>query len=350
MPLLAPLIAFLPEIAAAALALAFLIAAALVGGYVTEQIDKYLPSFISGFVDSLPNAIENGLNAVAAAIFGSDIERLANLFNGLAASFQALIDYPAALWKGVHAAFVYLWDTALPQAIGLAVNPVRTLANEAKALAGQAESDIATAFDEAQAYTDSKVAGAVADLRAYAEQQASGALHTAEGYADTAVGKLAATEDAAVAAATSLARTAEADAAAAYTNAVAYVDGIVKPVETGLSDFEKYVNSLGLAGLVAALPALALLVQTIASESGLDNAACRSKVKGICGTSPAAWENLLAGIAAFGLAFDLADIVSAAVAILGTAENLIAQVGAVAESDIESVGKIVGQAALAIAA
>lgn len=66
-----------------------------------------------------------------------------------------------------------------------------------------------------------------------------------------------------------------------------------------------------LAGLIAAVPALAALVNVITAESGLDRAECRSKVKQICGTDPGAWETLLLGALAIDFALNLEGIVAA---------------------------------------
>ena len=81
------------------------------------------------------------------------------------------------------------------------------------------------------------------------------------------------------------------------------------------------------AGIIAAMPAIATLVQSIAVDAGLENADCRSKVKGICGTSPAAWESLLVGIASAGLLFDLPAIVESAALLASPVVALLDQVG-----------------------
>lgn len=54
-----------------------------------------------------------------------------------------------------------------------------------------------------------------------------------------------------------------------------------------------------LIALLTAVPALVGLVELVTTESGLNNEACRSKVKNICSTDPSAWQALLdiAGVA-----------------------------------------------------
>lgn len=79
----------------------------------------------------------------------------------------------------------------------------------------------------------------------------------------------------------------------------AEVDGVKDWAGGWIDDLEGKFDSIPLADLIAAaaaVPVLGTLVHTIAQESGLDGEACRAKIKNVCGTDPAAWEQLLAGL------------------------------------------------------
>lgn len=282
---------------------------------------------------------------------------------------NGLISLSDDLLGGVRDTLVYLWDKALPAAIHAAVNVVRAIANDARALATQASRDAANAVSTAEQYTNGRVAAAEAALRAYAATEAERALHGAEGYASEAVAKLRAAEEASIGNVASIAQaaqqaadealreipqavsTAEAAAVAAAaraeqaavataeqaasaalaasdaaaTQALALVKAIALDAEQGVGDLQRYIDSLGLAGLVAAVPALALLVNTIATDSGLDNQACRSKVKGICGTDANVWSDLLGLLVPVALAFDFKALYEAANAIAGEAAAIVKQ-------------------------
>lgn len=82
-------------------------------------------------------------------------------------------------------------------------------------------------------------------------------------------------------------------------------------------DLSKVVD-LG-AGLVL----VRALTEAIAAEAGLDSAACRSKVKGVCSVDASAWAGLLASLAAVGLAFDLRQLVSFAETLAEPARAII---------------------------
>lgn len=294
-------------------------------------------------------------NAVVSALDDAikGVERATAKFaSGLIDALGLLIAIPLLLGLGVKAALEYLWNAALRPVIHSIVDPVRTIASKAQrtvddladtvaANVGRAE-DFARArageaLRSAKAYVESRLEAAAGELR----RDIAAALSTAERYADEAVSKLRAAEDAAVANAVHLAsaalaageaaaaaalRTAEGEivaaereAEAAAASALAASDALGKAAleavrsiavtaEDELRVIEGAVGAAGTAALVAAIPALATLVRAIATEAGLENAECRGKVKGICGTNPKAWEGFLAGLTAFGLAFSLEQL------------------------------------------
>lgn len=291
----------------------------------------------SGLASAVRNTLIRGLNSAIRSL-----ERLAARFeSGLIDAFGIILGLSLLLGIGVRAALVYLWNHALDPAIRLLTDPIEAAAHRAladvTALAGTVAANVgraeryardrATAAAEtAEAYADRRIDAAVGTVR----RDIAAALSTAERYADGAVGKLRAAEDAAIADAVSLAsqaraageaaaRRAEAEAEAAGAAALTAAQRLeaqalaqaqaagaaalatVKTVAVGAADdlatLEGQLGAAGAAALIAAIPALATMVQAIATEAGLSNAECRTKVKGICGTDPFEWGGLLAGAA-----------------------------------------------------
>jgi len=80
-----------------------------------------------------------------------------------------------------------------------------------------------------------------------------------------------------------------------------------------------------LAGLLGAGALTGYLVQALAREAGLADAECRGKVKQICATDAAAWENLLAGLVALGFAFSLRELYDVARPLVDELAPVIAQ-------------------------
>jgi hypothetical protein len=298
---------------------------------------------------SLAAGLENHvLGALNDAIAG--VERAATSFvSGLIDSFGMLIALPALAILGTKAALSYLWNTALDPRIDRVTASIKATANAAatrlETLTDVVAADLAraenfardratAALSSAKAYVESRIEGALAALRA----DIAAALATAESYADQAVSRLRAAEDSAIANAVGLAvaaeqagkaaaaaalATAEGDIAAGVSAAEAAAAGalaasdaagkaaldVVRSVAvTAEQDIASVLGDLDartVAALIASIPALATIVHAIATEAGLENAECRSKVKGICGTDASSWLGLLAGLAAVGAGFDL---------------------------------------------
>lgn len=298
-------------------------------------------------------AIENSvIGALDDAIKG--VEALCTRFlSGLIDAWGLLIAIPLLLGLGVKAALEYFWSSALKPVIHSITDAIKTVADKAVSKAIALEGTVAADLASAEAYTRAHVAGALADAEAYVETRLrsevaaiggdiGAAIASAERYADTAVSKLRAAEDAAVAGAVGLAaeaktagllaaagalaeaehfagsaiarseaaaRQALAEAEAAGAAALAGVGRIAVGAADDLATIEGNLGALGLAGLIAALPALATLVQAIAVEAGLSSAECRGKVKGICGTDPLAWAGLLEGAVFLTGALSLRELV-----------------------------------------
>lgn len=301
----------------------------LVGGYIADAIDSLTSPLLSGVQDAL-SALEK-----SAASFEQ----------GLLQSLELLVGIPLVLADGLYVGLKALWTHYLAPFVNHVVADIRAdvkgIEQDITSLYTLATTDLA----RAETYADKEISAASGALYAELRSEIHAAENAAEGYADKAVSALRAAEDAAlskaiaaanagIAAAEAAAHTAETEAEAFTSGAVAKAEALantaiadVRGIAVGAEDdiatlIGKY-GLAGAAGLIASIPLLATLVNTIATESGLENADCRSKVKGICGTSTPAWENLLAGIAAIGVAFNLRDIVDAADAIFTDAADLI---------------------------
>lgn len=312
-------------------------------------------------------SLENGVVGVLDdAIKG--VEALcARFLSGLIDAWGLLIAIPLLLGLGVKAALEYLWSSALKPVIHSITDTIRTTANSAISKAIALEGTVAADLAAAETYARARAAGALADAEAYVERRLSSELHAiggdigaaitaAERYADTAVSKLRSAEDAAVSAAVGLAveakvaglaaasaaeaeaehfagsaiaqseaaaKQALAEAQAAGAAALAGVGRIAVGAADDLATIEKDLGALGVAGLLASIPALATLVQAIATEAGLSSAECRGKVKGICGTDPRAWAGMLEGAVLLTGALSLRELVPVGRTVIGELSGLI---------------------------
>ena len=280
--------------------------------YVALAIQHGVSFLPLGIGADISGAIEGALVSPLKKIMDGASADIAKGLNALANSLAVLVGVPLLLGLGVKAALTYLWKQALPAFVHAVVDPVFAVARQALAKVEAVPADIARAFGRAESFATSEAERAIRAAETLATHAALNAEHAAERYADEAVSALRGAEEAALSSVLSIAHAAETDASRALDHATAAAEAIAVPIGKELTALEQYIQSLDLAQLVTSVPALALLVTTIAAESGLGNAECRSKVKGICGTDPAAWGRLL-GLAAFlTLAFDFKDFVKGA--------------------------------------
>lgn len=314
-------------------------------------------------------ALENGVIGALDDAIKSVEKATAKFESGLIDSFGMAIAIPALLYLGVRAALEYLWSSALKPLIHSIADPIRTIATGAASKVAALEATVARNLSTAEEYARGRASDAVTTAEAYVEKRISaaettlrgdiaGALSTAESYASTAVDKLRAAEDAAVSGAVAVAADAKAAGLAAAAAAIAEaeraggaalsaaeatiagdlaqvdaagkaalagLEGVVINVGDDLSAIEGAIGAVGVGALIASIPAIATMVKAIATEAGLENAECRSKVKGICGTDPNAWAGLLEGLVAIGVGFTLAELVEIAQPILGELAPIVAQ-------------------------
>lgn len=97
---------------------------------------------------------------------------------------------------------------------------------------------------------------------------------------------------------------------------------IADAIPTTLPGFPP-VSAPSVGDLAIGLASVTALVGVIASESGLENASCRAKVKNVCQTDAAAFADLLGGLAAIGFGFSLAEMVEVAVPLIGVLEPIM---------------------------
>lgn len=355
-----------------ALALCFVAIAALlavkgvvagVAGILDKSILGYRP--FHGIAVALENSV---VSALDDAIKG--VEKVTARFeSGLIDSFGLLIAMPVLLYLGVKAALSYLWSAALVPKIHSIVDPIKALADKASAKVSSLEATVSNNLSSAEAYARARATEAVGTAKAYVESRISAAelvlrgdiaaaLAVATAYADTAVSKLRAAEDAAVSSAVGLAAEAKfageaagraallaaeaefgpeiaavraIDAAAlaqldaAGKAALAGLEGVVINVGDDLQAIEGAIGAVGVGALIASIPAIATLVTAIATETGLENAECRQKVKGICGTNAGDWAGLLGGLAAIGFGFSLRELVEIAEPMIGELAPILEQ-------------------------
>jgi hypothetical protein len=320
-----------------------------------KSVQRAATSFESGLIDSFGLLIAIPLLVVAGV--KAALEELWN--HALPALLESLI---GAVRKTAAAALAQV--NALERTVTTNLGLARSYA----------EAQAASALHSAKVYADRQVG----DALEAAGREISAGIATAERYADTAVAKLRAAEDAAIATAVGLAGAAKAaglaaahaaeleaervgaaalaeataagaraltdaellahgevvaaarDAASALASvatadlaAIAGVKAIAIDLGHDLQTIEGNLSAAGLAALIGSIPLLATLVTTIAVESGLEGQACRSKVKGICGTDPSEWLGLLEGVAFLTGALSLAEIVPVARVAMGELGGLI---------------------------
>lgn len=303
---------------AVGLALALL---ALILARAIASLVSALP-FVGGTLESLlTSAIVDPLKTLTGSLERRMIAGASSLLDNLA----VLLAIPLLIGIGVYKGFEYLWHEALKPLVAAAVHAALKVAYRAEALAKHAESTASHALHVAENLPTVDLPNLWRAIEHRVASDVSAGVTTAEKYASTAV---AAVEDAPIQAVRNIDRlvtTAETDTAQAFTDALAYAEGLALPIGNDLTQLEEYIKSLGTAGLVAAIPALAYLVQSLVREAGLSDAECRSKNAGICGTDPLQWAGLLAALVPIGIAFDLQAIVDYAGTIAGAVETLVQQ-------------------------
>lgn len=220
--------------------------------------------------NAIAGLIEDGADA---GISASD-KALASLFSGLIDSLGILIGVPIALALSIKDAFSALWNHYLVPRIRHYLDPVAADASHALAELESIGGSVARNVGAGEAYA----LGVGAKL-----------LDDATGFATHEVNALRAAVMPTLLALDHYVHNAEAGAIALPGEIGADFDSLWKGLQDRIRPFN--LEELLGAGLLAGL-----LVRVLTQEAGLQDAECRSKVKGICGTNPAQWAKLLEGI------------------------------------------------------
>ena len=269
---------------------------------------------------TINNALVPRMQAVA------DAERTAihHLWSGLVWSFRLVIAGARDLADGVDDALVHAWtvlhDTFVDayaythrQVVrldGRVDSTLRELYSDVLALEAFARARADAAFHAAVGYADS----AVAQLHRTVAHEIAAARQAAENYADVQVGHVAHTL---------------AGVEHELTNVEGEVAGVIEAIPGDvLAELDALARAAGaksIAELLKAVPVTAAALLALEAATGLDGAGCRSKVKGICGVDPAAWANLLAGLAVLDFTLSLRAIADPARALVHDLDQVIAQ-------------------------
>lgn len=315
----------IPDLAVIALCLvtlALIVSALQLSKAIAGAFDIHIPGLGHPFA-GVSTALHNSLISwLESALHG--VEKVtARFFNDLLGSLELLAALTILLGEGVKLALEYLWTHSLPAYVLHQIElGVRRLAPSRVDVAGL----------EAKVTADVKAA-----LR--------GELDTVRNDANAAKAAALAASAAAGIAADKAAHVVENQITQITQNPVTYVDNAVTQIVPGLAealthagaevaelpglalpDLRGLLNNQDLAtlgGLMAAIPLLRAITSTIAVETGLENEACRSKVKGICGTDPSAWLGLLEGLAVLGFAFNLRELYGVAEGLVGDLSGVI---------------------------
>lgn len=237
------------------------------------KIDLGIVSFepLGWLANALTSYVIAGAEDARSALEGA----MHATFNGLVWSINQLLDALDYLEGGVKSALSYLWHTAIRPLVHAIVDPVRTLASKAEAEVVSLSKTVADDLTKAERYASAKATAAFTDAEAFTRNEVTAA---------------------------------RSDAARATAAVVARLDGINSQVGTiagdvaaapGIvwGDLTRNLDARNLADAATLAVLAAAAVHTLAADSGLENADCRAKVKGVCGTDPSQWGKLLAGLA-----------------------------------------------------
>lgn len=252
---------------------------------------------LKGWVESGINAIVHGLESLLHANLGV----LRDLFHGTAEALRDFVAAPLEFARDAEAALHYLRHVAVPALIGAAVSPLHHALTQAEARLHALEGASARGASALAHRLDALTTHVARDL----ERPLDGLLaHT--------VPELRATDAAILHAITAVLQpgiaTAEHEAGAALG---------------GLQNLEHRIDAAQLWKLAATLAALLPFVAALETEAGLGRAECRTKVRGICTTDPAAWADLLAGLTAIGVGFSIAELIQLGIEGVGQARPLV---------------------------
>jgi hypothetical protein len=249
-----------------------------------------------GWIPGVGNLVQAADNAIIGAInagLQTCSQAVADLWHGLLESLIYMVDgvqwFAGKVDDKLHELYSQTlgdWARwALGEAlivIGVIPAPFASVADwivgEGLRLEHYAATHASAAQSAAEDYTD----GQIQEVYATALHDANNALVSANQYTDAAI----LTAEGVGAAAVNRLQTIEAEAISALGQAEGATAGELRDLLDG--------QAVGdIAAIIASVPFLQALVKTLESETGLDNEACRTKVKGICSTPSSSWSRLI---------------------------------------------------------
>jgi hypothetical protein len=315
----------IPDLAVIALCLvtlALILAALGLSRAIAGAFDIHIPGLghpFSGVSSALHNSIISWLESALKGV-----EKVtARFFNDLLGSLELLGALTLLLGEGVKVALEYLWTHSLPayvlHEIELGVKRLTPSRVDVAGLEAKVKADV-TAAMRAEVATIRADANA-AKAAALAASAAAGVA--AEKAAHSVVNEITQVVQHPISYVTDTVTEVVPGLADALTHAgaeVAELPGLALPDLRGILNNQDLAT---LGGLMAAIPLLRAITSTLAVETGLENEACRSKVKGICGTDPSAWTALLEGLAVLGFGFSLRELYTVAERLVGDLSGVI---------------------------
>lgn len=316
------------------------------------------------------NLVIRGENAVVGAIddaIKASQAVIAGLFRALIWSWNLMVDSLRDLVDNVESTMDWLANTHVAKVVSAAIGDtvnglkalektVTTLGTDTAAAIGRVETSIKNGLTDVRRDLGGDIAaaiktaeGAAGTLVSEAERTLRKELHTAvgdaEGIAKDAVNTLQRAEETAVSnlgtAIINAEAGAEAFASGLVTKTAGTLAGLIDAADRraadaeatltgGVSDVTDHLRDLlgklspaDAAALLASIPALAVLVHTIADESGLGRAETRGKVKAICSIDPDVWAELVGAFILFDGLPTLRELVDVAGTVLHDVEHVV---------------------------
>lgn len=244
----------------------------------SDAVVHYVDASVSGLRHAEDAAVD-AARAAAATALGAARRELDTAIAGVSGSVNALEAALEHELGGVSAGAAAALTAAAAELRGAIAGGVTDAENLASSALAAAEQTLEAELSHA-------ATAAAADLAA--------AAATLQG----AVGQVAAAEQATVAGIT-----------AAEHAATGELTDIGNLPTDAIKDLLDRIDLTKLLGFGAGLVLVRALVNAIATEAGLDSAACRAKHKQVCGVDPSEWTDLLAGAAFLTGTLSLAELV-----------------------------------------
>lgn len=245
----------------------------------------FLGDLVQHVDHAIVEAIDGAMHSVAGAIV--------TLWHGAVWAFDETILGLEYFTQATVDAFRFAHNTVIPDIVHAVVDPTIATVSALDARADAIERDLHTGLAKAEHVAVTSAAAAlstaerdIADLGRGIEADIAERLDRLHAEIDKGINDAVGVAERQGAQAIDALRTAE-------QAAINQAEGVGA---LALDEIHKLAGGLDLttiAGLLAAIPLLNTLVQTLATETGLSNAECRAKVKQVCSTDPQRWSRLL---------------------------------------------------------